>query len=254
MAVDDRLELGPAQELDVISLIAGALLLAIGLYGLKVWTKADPKVLAEMLMRTLAYAALLGAAGALVLGRVGAAIPLAAVGLALLGRLDPGGIGGWLGGLFRSRRTPKTSQVRSAWFEMELDHARGTLSGRVVAGPHAGSSLDQLDLPTLLSLRAVCDAQSLALLEAYLDRRAPAWREDAQADAGGGQMGGAASSGPMTEQEAYEVLGLQPGADAATVRATHHALMKKVHPDAGGSSYLAARINQAKDVILRRHR
>ncbi|MDQ0504793.1 DnaJ domain-containing protein [Xanthobacter agilis] len=238
----------------MISLIAGALLLAIGLYGLKVWTKADPKALVEILMRTLAYAALLGAVGALLLGRIGAAVPLAAVGLALLGRLDPGGVGGFLGNLFRSRRAPQASQVRSALFEMELDHATGILTGRVVAGAHAGKALDDLDVPTLVSLRAVCDAQSLSLLEAYLDRRAPAWREHAEGDAGRGNIGGAAAGGgAMTEEEAYQVLGLQPGADPAQVRSAHRALMKKLHPDAGGSSYLAARINQAKDMILRKH-
>lgn len=236
----------------MISLIAGALLLVIGLYGLKVWTKADPKVLAEMLMRSVAYAALLGAVGALLLGRIGAAVPLAAVGLALLGRLDPGGVGGWLGGLFRRKTAPGSSQVRSALFEMELDHATGALSGRVIGGAHAGRALDELDVPTLVALRAACDAQSLSLLEAYLDRRAPAWREHAEADADRGQMG-AAGSGAMTEEEAYQVLGLQPGADPAQVRSAHRALMKKLHPDAGGSSYLAARINQAKDVILRKH-
>jgi len=236
----------------VISLIAGVLLLVIGLYGLKVWTKADPKVLVEILMRSLAYGALLGAVGALATGRLAAAVPLAAVGVALLGRLDPGGVGGWLGSLFRRTRPTRRSQVRSALFEMELDHASGALSGRVVSGPHAGASLDDLDLQTLLALRAAADPQSLSLLEAYLDRRAPAWREHAQADAGAGQ-GGAAAGGAMTEQEAYQILGLEPGAEAAAVRAAHRALMKKLHPDAGGSSYLAARINQAKDLILRRH-
>lgn len=238
----------------MISLIAGALLLAIGLYGLKVWTKADPKALAEVLMRSLAYAALLGAVGALLLGRIAAAVPLAAVGLALLGRLDPAGVGGFLGSLFRRRSAPRASQVRSALFEMELDHASGTLTGRVIAGPHAGTALDDLDVPALLALRAVCDPQSLSLLEAYLDRRAPAWREHADGDAARGNVGGAgAGAGAMTEEEAYQILGLQPGADPADVRAAHRALMKKLHPDAGGTSYLAARINQAKDLILRKH-
>lgn len=238
----------------MISLIAGALLLAIGLYGLKVWTKADPKVLAETLMRGIAYAAMLGAVGALAFGRIGAAVPLAVVGLALLGRLDPGGVGGFLGSLFRRRGAPKVSQVRSPVFEMELDHATGTLRGRVVAGPHAGMALDDLDLATLKALRAGCDAQSLSLLEAYLDRRAPAWREHGEGDAGGGQVGGTPpGGGAMSEEEAYQILGLQPGADATQVRAAHRALMKKLHPDAGGTSYLAARINQAKDLILRKH-
>lgn len=238
----------------MISLIAGALLLAIGLYGLKVWTKSDPKVLAAILMRSLAYAAMLGAVGALAMGRFTAAVPLAVVGIALLGRLDPNGVGGFLGSLFRKRRAGRTSRVRTAVLEMQLDHATGAMSGQIVAGPYAGRGLDTVDVPELLALRAMCDAQSLALLEAYLDRRAPAWREHAQGDAGGGNMGrAAADSGTMTEEEAYQVLGLQPGADAASVRATHRDLMKKFHPDHGGSSYLAAKINRAKDVILSKH-
>lgn len=238
----------------MISLIAGALLLAIGLYGLKVWTRADPKVLIAILMRTLAYGAMLGAVAALVMGRFTAAVPLALVGITLLGRLDPGGVGGYLGGLFRKRGAPRVSRVRTAVIEMELNHATGAMTGRVLAGPHAGTALEALDVPALLGVRAICDAQSLALLEAYLDRRAPAWREHAQGDAGSRDMGGAGSGGgAMTEQEAYQVLGLEQGADAASVRAAHRDLMKKLHPDHGGSSYLAAKINRAKDVILGKH-
>ncbi|MDI4663273.1 molecular chaperone DnaJ [Xanthobacter autotrophicus] len=240
----------------MISLIAGALLLILALYGLKTWTRADPKVLVAILMRSLAYAALLGAAGALVMGRFTAAIPLAAVGIALLGRLDPQGVGGYLGSLFRKRGAPQVSKVRTALLEMELDLSSGDMRGQVLAGPYAGTALDALDVPSLLALRRICDAQSLSLLEAYLDRRAPAWREHAQADAGAGGMGdagGSAGRDAMTEEEAYEILGLQPGAEAEAVRAAHRALMKKLHPDLGGSSYLAARINRAKDVILRKH-
>ena len=249
----------------MISLIAGIALLALGLYGLKLWTKADPKVLVAVLFRSLAYAALLGAVGALVTGRYAAVVPLAAVGIALLGRLDPGGVGGTLGGMFggmfggvfRPKAKPQqTSRVRSPILEMELDHATGALSGRVVDGPHAGRALETFSVPELLELRRVCDPQSLALLEAYLDRRAPAWRENVEGDQGAGGVGGrgaALGGGAMTEEEAYQILGLQPGADAQSVRAAHRSLMKKLHPDHGGSSYLAARINQAKEVILRKH-
>lgn len=239
----------------MISLVAGALLLLIGLYGLSVWTKADPKALIAAMMRTLAYAALLGAAGALVTGRIGIALPLGAAGIALLGRLDPQGIGGYLGGLFKRRTAPKTSGVRTALFEMELDHSTGDMRGTVLAGPFAGQRLEEIDVPSLLALRPQCDAQSLALLEAYLDRRAPAWREDAQGNAGAGNMGGGGGlDAAMPEEEAYQILGLQPGASAEAVRAAHRSLMKKLHPDHGGSDYLAARINRAKDVILRKHR
>lgn len=238
----------------MVTFIAGALLLVIGLYGLKVWTKADPKVLAAILMRSVAYAAMLGAAGMLVMGRFAAAVPLAVVGLMLLGRLDPNGVGGYLGSLFRGRSAPKISRVRTAVLELELDQASGEMRGQILAGPHAGRALDEVSVEDLLALRALCDAQSLALLEAYLDRRAPAWREHAQGNAGGGNMGSAADgAGAMTEEEAYQILGLEPGADAASVRAAHRALMMKLHPDHGGSSYLAAKINRAKDVILSKH-
>ncbi len=92
-------------------------------------------------------------------------------------------------------------------------------------------------------------SESLALFESYLDRRIPSWREHAHADTGSGQ-GGAAASGSMTKQEAYQVLGLEPGASRREIQAAWRKLMKSMHPDTGGSEFLAAKINTAKDILL----
>ena len=166
-----------------------------------------------------------------------------------LGRIGPFDLGG-------SRRTPgSTSTVRSTFLDMELDHDTGAMSGRVTGGSFAGRRLDDLgeDDLRLLYREVAIDPESLSLLEAYLDRRFPAWREDADGDAHARGRNEAAA-GAMTEEEAREVLGLQPGAGEADIRRAHRTLMKKLHPDQGGSTYLAARVNQAKDILLSRHR
>jgi hypothetical protein len=90
------------------------------------------------------------------------------------------------------------------------------------------------------------------LLDAYLDRRQPGWREDLKFDRDAGE-GRAARAGNMTEKEAHEVLGLQPGAGQAEIREAHRRLIKAVHPDVGGSAFLAAKINEAKDRLIGKH-
>ena len=156
-------------------------------------------------------------------------------------------------GFNTGRSAGQTSQVRSQFIEMMLDHDSGQLAGRFVAGPQAGHSLDEFDLPQLAAMIPNFDAESVALLESYLDRRFPAWRENAQRNSAGGQRR-AAASGKMTDEEAYQILGLQPGANRDEIGRAHQTLMKKLHPDQGGSTYLAARVNEAKDTLLRTHR
>lgn len=231
-------------------LVFGILALVLGLWVLNVISKVDPKLAARVLkasggLVSLGLAVFLG-----LRGEIGVALPLGAFGLGLLGWL-PFGPAGF------SQRTRKsrgqTSRVRSSFFEMELDHDTGAMRGRVLAGKYQGVTLEALDVTTLLGLMNEVDEESRALLMAYLDRRAPGWRENAQGDAATGR-GHAASTGKMTEEEAYQILGLQAGAGADAIGRAHRALMKKLHPDQGGSTYLAARVNEAKDVLLRRHR
>jgi hypothetical protein len=92
----------------------------------------------------------------------------------------------------------------------------------------------------------------LNLLASYLDRRNAVWREHAQGDAN--SAGWRPASGKMTEQEAYQIRGIAPGASLDEISRAHRSPMKKLHPDQGGTTHLAARINEAKDVLLRRHR
>jgi hypothetical protein len=239
------------------TLIAGVVAVIVLYSLLQMFRAANPVVLARAIKISGGVVALAVAAFTGVKGELAVAIPLGIFGAGLLG-WSPFGASGFstFGGLFggsRGQRSPgQTSRVRSQFFEMTLDHDSGSLSGQIVAGPNAGHSLAEFDLPQLIAMIPGLDAESVPLLESYLDRRFPAWRQDAQADAARGQ-GRPAASGKMTDEEAYQILGLQPGAGRDEIGRAHRALMKKLHPDQGGSTYLAARVNEAKDVLLRTH-
>jgi hypothetical protein len=231
-----------------MTLIFGIAALVLLLFAARYYSQASPQQIAYALRKGGGFALLGTAAFLTVRGQFYAAVPLAYLGATLLDWIpSPAGLGA------RMRKTPgQVSRVRSRFVEMELDHDTGAMKGRILEGQYENVPLDALDRTTLISLLASFDAESRALLEAYLDRRESGWREDVDEDAGAGSRE-APRVGPMSEEEALQILGLEPGAGAFEIRRAHRTLMKKLHPDQGGSTYLAARVNEAKEVLLRRH-
>ncbi|HEY5720345.1 MAG TPA: molecular chaperone DnaJ [Gammaproteobacteria bacterium] len=149
-------------------------------------------------------------------------------------------------------RPAQRSTVNTATLRMELDHDSGDLDGEVLRGRFAGQRLSALAFPQLLELLRACradDPPAAALLESYLERmHAEAWQADAAEDhERGAEVAPAAS---MSAAEAREILGVAADADADAIRAAHRRLIQRLHPDRGGSSYLAAQINRAKDLLL----
>lgn len=141
-------------------------------------------------------------------------------------------------------QTGAANSVETAFLSMTLHHDSGRMTGSVKAGQFAGRDLATLTLSDLLGLLEECqaaDADSVALLEAWLDRAHPDWRAEPAAEP---------RSGAMTRAEALEILGLAEGADEDAIRAAHRRLMRSAHPDQGGSAWLAARINAARDFLL----
>lgn len=145
------------------------------------------------------------------------------------------------------------SSVRSRYITMQLDHDTGTVEGRVIAGAFKGRDLMDLgEEETRRLLDEVAgDPDSLALLETWLDKNRAGWREYF---AGQGTTPGQEAEAPSADPdaEAYEILGLKPGATEEEIRAAYRKLMLGVHPDQGGSAYLAAKINAAKDRLLKK--
>lgn len=230
----------------VFWLLVGTAALVVVIWGARVFVQLSPGDLARAVRTFIAVFGTMAGMGLLLMGRFGLALILA-VATAMAFRA-----------LLRDQRPPDAiedgaaagpaSAVTTDLLEMRLDHASGELDGIVRRGPLAGSRLSGLDLGGLRALLAEAAAEdppSLPLLEAYLDRRFPDWRSRADGSA-------RAASTPMDEATALGILGLEPGADEAAIRAAHRRLMSRLHPDHGGSDWLAARINEARDFLLKR--
>jgi hypothetical protein len=159
--------------------------------------------------------------------------------------------------LFAGFRKPPpggSSDIATPFLRMSLDHDTGAMTGTVLQGNFAGMRVEELGRPELLALLRECrtaDEAGARLVEAFLDRAHPDWRDDfAGAGPGGARSAGPRAAADVTVDEAYAILGLTPGADKAAIREAHHRLMKQLHPDHGGTDYLAGKINRARDVLL----
>lgn len=202
--------------------------------------------------RVVGLLGLVVAVGLLATGRWAGALAAGAFGASLLGwdvrtLIARAILGAGSSGAGGRRATWRTSRV-------ELTLAGKSLDGRVLAGRFAGRALSSLSGDELRALwrELAGDVDSRNLVEAYLDRRAPGWREHLQGDAAAGEAR-PARPGAMTDEEAYQILGLQPGAGRAEVMQAYRRLMKSVHPDAGGSAFLAAKVNEARDKLAAKH-
>ena len=190
----------------------------------------------------------------IVRGALPLAIPVGVFGLALIRRGSGFGFGGPFGS---ASKTPgQKSHIRTERLEMELDHDSGQMEGKALSGRFAGRSLSTLSDTEAMELLDELyreGAPEAAVMEAYLDWRLPGWRDQGQASTERAKAGrGRARGTRMSTEEAYAVLGISPGASEEDIRQAHRKLMMKMHPDQGGSTYLAARINEAKEVLLGR--
>ena len=228
--------------------LIGGVVLLFGLMLLgRAFVNADPKQLARFVKWAAIALAVAAVVAFAVSGRLSMLLAVAAGLFPLLRRLHS-----VVGGL-RGPSPGATSEVETPYVRMSLDHDTGTMTGTVLRGRFAGMRLDELSRTDLLAVLRECrtaDEEAARLVEAWLDRIDPEWREDLHGEQSAGappRRGGA----DITIDEAYAILGLQPGADAPAIKAAHHRLMKQLHPDHGGTDYFAAKINRARDVLLK---
>jgi hypothetical protein len=232
----------------MLYLLGGFALLSGFLMLVYLFVNADPARLARGLKVTGIVIAILAVATLAISGRLAALLmPLAMLMPALIrvrSLLDR----------YRPPSGSQTSTVATPFLRMTLDHDTGSMTGTILQGRFSGMRIEELGSADLLALLRECraeDEEGARLLEAYLDRIHPDWRDELAGERAAGSGGGARpASGDVTVEEAYAILGLAPGADAEAIKEAHRRLMVKLHPDHGGSDYLATKINRARDVLL----
>src|SRR5438132_3886753 len=235
----------------MLYLLGGFAVLSGFLLLVYLFINANPARLAHSLKITGIVIAVLAVATLAISGRLAALLMPLAMLMPLLIRVRS------LLDRYRPPAGGQTSTVATAFLRMTLDHDTGSMEGTILRGRFAGMRMDELGPADLLALLRECraeDEEGARLLEAYLDRVRPDWRDELAGERAGGAGAGSArpASGDMTVEEAYAILGLSPGADAEAIKEAYRRLMVKLHPDHGGSDYLATKINRARDVLLNR--
>ncbi|HJY50829.1 MAG TPA: DnaJ domain-containing protein [Stellaceae bacterium] len=231
----------------MLYLLGGFAVLSGFLLLVYLFVNADPARLARGLKVTGIVVAVAAVATLAISGRLAAILMPVAMLMPLLIRVRS------LLDRYRPPAAGQTSTVATAFLRMTLDHDTGSMEGTILRGRFAGMRLDELGAADLLALLRECraeDEEGARLLEAYLERIHPQWREELAGERAGGGAGARSTSGDMSVDEAYAILGLSAGADAEAIKEAHRRLMVKLHPDHGGSDYLATKINRARDVLL----
>ena len=146
------------------------------------------------------------------------------------------------------------SQVVTKTLKMTLDHTSGTMDGEVLEGSLAGRRLQALSLDELKELHQYCDqydAEASRLLMSFISReRADTWDGETGSNQSGGSQAGAGTSSGMDRIEAMSILGLEEPFSRKDVTQAHRSLMGKFHPDKGGNTYLATKLNNARDILM----
>ncbi|MES2906561.1 MAG: DnaJ domain-containing protein [Pseudomonadota bacterium] len=229
----------------MFSFLLGCLLLFLLLSGAKSVLRGNPRVLAMKGERILAAIIFITVIVLLLAGLWIVALIVLPMVLALLGLH-----------MLWNPALPNMAlpRFRTRYLDAAIDIRTKQMRAQVRSGKHAGFNLDKLALEDILGLfnEFADDPESCSLLAAYLDRRFPHWRKDPHAHAHTRQAG-ARSTHALSEEEAYEILGLQKGATVEEIREAHRRLMKRLHPDIGGTAWLAAKLNAAKELLVETH-
>ena len=147
-------------------------------------------------------------------------------------------------------KSGNTSDIKTRFLHMTLDHDTGNMSGIINEGDHSGEDIENLTTQQLVVLLNTCflnDVDSARILEAYLDRNRPDWHDFVDGTDASSQR---ANTTSMDRALALQILGLSQGVTDKAIKDAHRKLILGMHPDHGGSDYLAAQINQAKDFLL----